>query len=438
MIFPQPLLIFICLALPAYFIYFLKRHLWAVAFVATVTIVDIFNSQTYMNLAAILLFGIVVIPHLWVNRSKLIKNKATWPFAAYFVLLVILGAYHGFLQPWPDVTGLRSVKDQAGMRTVLHLGRTFLEFCVMLYLVLQIERQPKETLKTYLKTVFFGSIALCVGAVLERVLEFDFYHFFTGGRAYIMTFRSRSLALEPRDLSQNLAHGILMLPFTPFGAWKYWMVIPFLIFGFYATFSFSGIVVLAVGVFTLAAYFVLQRREQLRKYKAKIAIGLILMLTGLGVGFNFLPAYPKEYLITHLGFLSAPSVTEKLEVYDAAAMNFLNQNPKYYLFGTGPGLIYLPATSYILPRDQEVFHGGFEALPHMGLVLILSNAGLVGLFLFLFGVYYAIARKRFVKSDYVVVSCILIGIYFFQIKNFYLFGLAGLIANEGGNANQEV
>jgi hypothetical protein len=96
--------------LPAYFIYGLKRHLWAVAFVGAVTIVDIFNSQLYMNLAAILLFGIVVIPHLWANRRKLIENKSIWSFAAYFLLLVILGVYHGFLQPWPDVTGHRTFR----------------------------------------------------------------------------------------------------------------------------------------------------------------------------------------------------------------------------------------------------------------------------------------------------------------------------------------
>jgi predicted membrane metal-binding protein len=69
----------------------------------------------------------------------------------------------------------------------------------------------------------------------------------------------------------------------------------------------------------------------------------------------------------------------------------------------------------------------------MGLVLILSNAGIIGLLLFLFGIFYALKKKKPIRSDYVVVSCILIATYLFQVRYFYIFGLAGLIANEGSD-----
>jgi hypothetical protein len=180
------------------------------------------------------------------------------------------------------------------VRTLLHLGRTFLEYCVVMYLVLQIERQPKETLRTYLKTIFFGSFALCGGAIFERLLKLDFYHFFTGGRAYIMDFRSRGLAYEPRGLSQNLANVILLTPFMPFGAWKYLAVILFLIFGFWATFSFSGMIVLAVGAFTLVSYYVLSQRNQIQKMKSRIILGSVLLVVGMGLVVNFYPLIRKN------------------------------------------------------------------------------------------------------------------------------------------------
>jgi hypothetical protein len=386
-------------------------------------------------LSAVLLFGMICIPYLIHERKTIFQlNSISW-FATYFLLLMLLGIYHGFLFPWADPTGQRTYKDQAQMRTILHLGRTFCEWSAILYLAIQIRKNTAQILEAFLRVAFASGLILCGGAFLEEAFSFDFYHFFTGGREYLNPERVRGFAYEPRGLSQNLAQLVLLLPFLPMNQLKYLAVPLFIYFGIYKTYSFSGVAVFGLGFLVLLIVYGPILLKSVKASRYKIALGSVAVALMLVGSFAALPKGPRQYMLERLQIISSNGIAEKLEVFDAAGINFLNHNPKYYLLGTGPGLIYLPAGDYILKRDQPIWHNRFEALPHMGLVLILCNSGCLGLFIFLTGTILAYRRNKLLPRPYLALALCLVAIYFLQMKYLSILGFAMLIA--GCDADNE-
>lgn len=429
MIFPQPLMIVLCLLIPAYFLYLRKEPQRAVCWIAWVTVLDIFNSQLYLNLPAVVLFGFVALPYVWIRRRSVFRGGGPGAFVAFLPLLVVLGIYYGLVNPWPDPTGSRSPKDLAPARALLHLGRTLLEFSTAFFLMTEIQSRARTTVSTYLRTVFFGSIVLCLSAIAEKYLRMDAYHFFTGGRELLLPDRLRGFSYEPRGLGQNLVYATILLPWTPLPRWKYLAAPVFLVIGFVGAFSFTGAMVLITGALSLCVYLLLKNRSLVRRNLVKIAAGVAASVAAFSLLLSMVPRSGKDYMAERLNVLRSPRIVEKLEVFDAAAINFLNHHPEHYLLGTGPGLVYLPATHYILPRDMVLWSGGFQALPHMGLVLILSNAGLLGLSLFLLGLWSGF-RKKSPFSQTGMLGTMLMGIYMIQIRYFFLFGLACMLADD--------
>jgi hypothetical protein len=428
MTFYQPLMLAICALLPAYLIYVKNRNDLAVVWLALIIVLDIFNSQLYMNLSAILIFGSVSIPYLIRHRKELNRNSAIKVFALYFIYLSLLGLYYGFVNPWPDLTGLRSFKDQAQCRAILHLGRTFCEWSAILYLALQIEKDQRTTVSLVLKTIFFGAIVLALSALAEKYFQFDFYHFFTGGRELMLSDRPRGFAYEPRGLAQNLVYAILLTPFVKLKKWKY-ALIPFFAFvAIYFTISFTGMAILLGGIGLLAIVYAFTRPRGLKLDLRGFAFAVAATIGVFALLIILLPKTSTEHLNTRLDYLSQSNIAEKLEVFDAASINFLNHQPKHYVFGTGPGLIYLPAGDYIVARDRPIWGNHFEALPHMGLVLLLSNSGIIGLILFCWAIYLGVKSKHKTHPLLFAVGVLLVGLYFIQIRYFFVLGMACLLA----------
>jgi hypothetical protein len=430
MIFPQFLLLFLCLALPVLALYFWKRADLAVAWVALITVLDIFNSQLYMNLSAALLFGIAVIPHLWHQRETLFRHPGARWITAYAILLGILGAYYGHWSPWADLTLSRSIKDQAGMRSILHLGRTVLEWATAAFLLLELEKSPRKTLSIYLRTLFICSIVLAVSGIAEKWLQVDFYHFFTGGRELLLPDRPRGFAYEPRGLSQNLAYALLTLPFVPFGNWKYFTLPIFLFIGFGFTFSYSGILVLLSGVFLLFALRFGLRGAGLSGSRTRWTLAAFAIPLLLGLTLKSLPETSRNYIHERFQYLSERGFAEKFEVFDAASINFFIHQPQHLPLGTGPGLIYLPASEYIVERDKPIWGNRFDALPHMGAILVIANSGVLGLVLLLYPFFSAFRRKRKTPDALLFVGVVLFGLFFVQIRYYFLFGAAALLCRK--------
>lgn len=427
MTFPQPILLALCFLIPVLFIYVLKRPSLAIAWVAIITVLDIFNSQLYMNLSAILIFGVAVLPYLWFKRKHWLSHVELRWVATWLALLALLGCYYGHISPWPDLTHLRTFKDLAGMRSILHFGRTLLEWAVVLFLMMELEKNPSRAFRAYTNALFFSSLILAVSALAESLLKIDFYHFFTGGRELLLPDRPRGFAYEPRGLSQNLAYALLMLPFVTLGRLKYLAIPLFLFIGFGFSFSYSGILVLISGVCILLCLRLLMKSSfSLGSPKLWVS-GALGLMVALSLTFRTLPDTSKNYIATRFHYLSEGGFADKFEVFDAASINFFMHQPRHLIFGTGPGLVYLPASEYIVERDKDIWGNKFEALPHMGLVLILSNMGLIGLFLFLGPLLALIRRKSRAPDSLLVIGVLFLGLYLIQIRYYFLFGAAALL-----------
>jgi hypothetical protein len=437
MVFPQVLLLSLCVLVPALTLYVWKRPAVAVAWVGLITVLDIFNSQAFMNISAVLLFGAAALPYLWIHRRSLLGHPELRWMSGFFVLLAILGVYYGHLDPWPDLTHERGIKDQAGMRSILHFGRTVLEWATALFLLIELEKNPKKTTSIYLKSLFFGSLVLAASALAESWLKVDFYHFFTGGRELLLPGRPRGFAYEPRGLSQNLAYALLILPFLPMGRWKYAAFPVFLFVGFGWTFSYSGILVLISGITLLVLTRIFFGGRQITGSLRTWALGVTGALFLLALAIRTMPPNSKDYIATRFQYLFEHEFAEKFEVFDAASINFLMHQPKHLAVGTGPGLIYLPASEYILERDKIIWGNRFDALPHLGIVLVISNAGIIGLLLLLTPFALALIRKRPEPDPLLFLGIVMFGLFFIQIRYYFLFGIAALLCRAAWNRPPE-
>lgn len=389
---------------------------------------DIFNSQSYMNLPAIILLGLVSLPQLFKNRTEFLGDPIFKALSVYFALLIVLGIYHGFISPWPDLTGQRSLKDQSQFRAILHLGRTFLEYCAILQLTLNLRKHGDRAFYLFTHTTFYLGLILCGFSVLEKNIPFDFYHFFTGGREFLETTRPRSLAYEPRGLSQNLMYCVLMLPFTRFKKWKYLVVPVLLFFACVYTISFTGVAVLIAGTALLLVGGFFLNRTRLKR--ALIPLGAMMMIATIGgtVAWTKISENSKIHLRARFDQIIKGDLASKFEVFDAAAINFFQHHPKHLVFGTGPGLVYLPASEYVIERDRPIWGKRFEALPHVGLILTLSNAGFVGIALFGTFLGLLVLRGQRSRSSMWLLGIALALLYLLQLRYHYLFGVACLWA----------
>ncbi|NDG86303.1 MAG: hypothetical protein EBX52_14840, partial [Proteobacteria bacterium] len=244
---------------------------------------------------------------------------------------------------------------------------------------------------------------------------------------------------EPRGLAQNLAYALLTLPFVPGGRLKYLAVPLFLFTGFGFSFSYTGILVLLSGLGLLViTRFLCKSRGTGGSTRSWLA-GLIAVPLLLALTLSFLPRSSKDYIAARFNYLSEKGFAEKFEVFDAAAINFFMHHPEHLVLGTGPGLIYLPASEYIVERDKPIWGHRFDALPHMGSVLVISNTGLAGLALLAIPFLIALGRRLRRPDDLLFLGSALFGLFFVQIRYYSLFGIAALLSkSEDGVSGPEV
>ncbi len=414
-----------------------KKHELLAYWIAFICVIDLFNSQQFLNISAFKLTGLVVTPYLISQFKVIFKNKLIRLLLVYFSYLLILGVIFGLIFPWVDPTGIRAVKDLAPSRAILHLGSLFLEFMAIIYLGVQFSKK-KSLIDSFFLVFLLGVLITCIGAFIESYFLVDIYHFFTKGNQMIMnSLRPRGFSYEPRGLGQSTAVGLTLLMFYYDRIPKkvLFISLPFCIyFGFIMSMSAAGIVTLLIGL-TLTIFFSLLKKR-LAFFKSSIfKITLILTLL-LPLSYFVLGQQTKDNFKSHLGkrsyILFGTSFLEKIEDQEAAALNFLVKNPLHFLIGTGPGLIYLPSVEYridkYLSQDHQPEKNAFNTLPHMGWLLQLSNGGALslGLLIFIFFAFYQNLRRENSDSSnrhlqlFLLLSCL----YLFQIRLIYYAALS--------------
>jgi len=433
MIFPQPLLILIALLIPLFLI-FKNRHQNLIQWIGFICVVDIFNSQQYLNLSAFKLAGFILIPYIIKDYKLLLTSKPFKILLVYFLYLCLLGCYFGIINPWVDPIKIRVFKDLSLARSILHLGSLFLELIVILYLSLNFKKN--ENIDHFFYAVFAGILFINFGAILEYFFRIDLYKFFTNGSPMLLMFdRPRGFTYEPRGLAQNTAIGILLSYFyiNHIKNKKFLFIfIPlFLIiiyFGLIKAMSTTGYITLFLGTITIFISQLYLKQISLNKKTICIFFSIIVLFPSI---YFLMPEQTQKRYIKHFttrnSLLLKTELIERFEDQEAAAINFFIQNPRYSFLGTGPGLIYIPSVAYRIDKYLHIDtdkNNQFNYLPHMGSILQFSNSGIIGCIFLFFLIRLCILELKKTKKDYLSIFLLLTTLYFFQIRLIYYAGLA--------------
>jgi hypothetical protein len=394
----QLLLFVTILAVPLFLM--MKRDgdrllLWLVAVICT----DVFNARTAVNVSAASMAGLLLIPYS--ARLLLAFRRApavAWA-AAHFAYLVLLGIAFGFAFPWVDTIG-RPLNLQAPGRTVLYLMREAAGFSIAVFVGQQVAKAGRPD--RVLTAVLIASIATSAFAMLEYVTGISWYLLFNEGRLAptYWNFRVRGLNFEPRALGTIIAHGFVIAILCIAYRRRIQLAIGTLGSGAAAILlsgSTSGVIAAAAGA---GAVSLAQRR--VRRRLLRYGIPLVLVVGAIAwANWNRVAAL-QQLLSVRVGSTVRygpastwfQEVAFRLETFDTAAALFLAANPIYWLIGTGPGLVSIPATPYLPITPYTIIYvgPGVNSPPTMGIVLELANGGVIALALW-FGFVLSAARS---------------------------------------------
>tara|TARA_R110000868_G_scaffold155691_6_gene382202 strand:- start:74577 stop:75893 length:1317 start_codon:yes stop_codon:yes gene_type:complete len=421
-----------------------KKYEILSCWLALICMVDIFNSQAYLNLSALKLTSIALIPFYIRELSSLFKIKQFRIIFYSFCYLLILALYFSFVSPWVDETDFRPKKDLPPIRPILHLASNILEFMAFVYFG-KLASANKKLVSIFFKSVIASGLVLSISVLLELIFQFDFYHFFTSGtKLKFMSGRPRGFSYEPRGLAQSTGFALLITI-------MYWkdiktqlktlITITCFYLGFILPASATAVISLCWGLALILTIRLVTRRKI--EIKTKQILQFLLCTAVIVVSTFLLPEKTVNTISSHFKerytSLSSGSILSRLEDQESSAMNFLIENPAYLITGVGPGMIYIPGVDHREARFAEsnpfTKSSPFNVLPHMGLILLLSNGGLIYLSLF---AYLLTTSWKYLKQKprSIELVVLLFGLYLLQVRIPYLFFLSIVMMhsyNRGAN-----
>jgi len=238
--------------------------------------------------------------------------------------------------------------------------------------------------------MLIGTSIAALSGILEFLTHIDFYQLLTGIEYGSDPNRLRGFCYEPRGLGLIAGIGLLLslLLFSQQPSWKLFGLCCLHAPSFFLAGSTSALIAAGMGAMLLMLF-----NHKFRLYILIFTmIGLLSLSLLVMTKYQLLVSYienarlrltidrierPPENIIENLAF--------RMDILDGPALLFLYSNPLNLLLGSGPGLVSLPATEYIPP--SWYFHWtaktGINTPPTIGLILELSNTGIIGLWLWL-------------------------------------------------------
>jgi hypothetical protein len=320
-------------------------------------------------------------------------------------LLAVLMLVYGYLLPWPDKTGERAWSQRSEGRSVVNFSATLSHVSVALYVASCMKMQQyRSRIIGYMLT---GTTLASLGVILEVVTQTDYFALLSSkAHEWALTVggRARGLNGEPRTSGSLAAMGIILL-LRPQLRQQPWYVLLLLLHAAAIAFTTStlGLILLVAGVLTLLAF--------TRRLDIVVAVSVFGTVTLLVISawfgsspFEMWQQYTGERVASREDVFDSrtpvDSFVQSLEIFDASALGFLLHRPEHLLFGTGPGLVSLPASDHVPAGNaQAIFGDRIDSIPHMGLLRVVSDSGLVGLLLWVWNVVALSAALRKVASD---------------------------------------
>lgn len=430
----QLLLLVIALAIPS-ILFALGKKKWVLAWVCITMFVHIFDTQLVTNLAAGRLVGLLYLPVAIASYRSWLPLKPAKAYLVNFVYLLLLGILFGFIFPWVDTTGQRPFTLTAPGRVIVYFIRTLADLSLTIFIFHELKKPGR--LLFIARMLIVGSVLTAsFGAISLFKADLDFYNLITGLRYInlVVMARSRGLSFEPRGLGMACVYGILILLIYPSRlSVKKIFALATCTLGFVAAFSTSSLALLAGGI--ASSWYRLPQRARIT-----VSIGIIvctlfgsvsynLFPTRLGTGIdNILVRVVPSKRLERLGGVSpknfAETIAFQMDGFDASALLFLANHPIYAITGTGPTMVYLPASNYLLPGAYTAAYRdvGINSPPTLGLLLELANSGILGIVLWFvqvlscYGALYTLSKRQKTPMWKMGRTFFLIGTIFYLIQ----------------------
>ncbi len=392
----QIILLLIAFLVPA-FLLVTKRERWLLGWVSVTMFVQIFDTTIITNLPAGRIVGLLYLPIALKQGREWMQLKPIRAWMINLAYLVILGIAFGWIWPWPDITLSRPFTLLPQGRSIVIIVRMLSDFSLAIFIANQLKRA--DSLMYMSRALILGSTVTALAGLFYLATKIDLYYPITSlGEQGLLIDRARGLTSEPRVLGLCCAYGVMILLLGRSRVVRGWQVLLVIhLLALLITYSASSFALLGAGVLTAMIFFTNRERG--------VVIGTIVLLSLITAGtFIYAPDRIGQAVDTLQLRLDpnyklsgipqgtfAQEIAYRLDVFDASAMLFFLEEPLYALIGTGPGLITLPASFHVPPGTYSAIWTpeiGVNSPPSHGILLELSNSGVLGILLWIVHFYW--------------------------------------------------
>jgi hypothetical protein len=388
-------------------LFVLKRHDLLLGWVCLTLFVQLFDTTLLTNLPAPRIVGLIYLPTAVKTFREWWGLKPVKAWVINYLYLLILGIIFGILWPWPDITMMRPFTLTAPGRTIVYSIRLISDTSLTLF----VANQLRETGNLYLlgRALVVGATLSALAGLLTFFTGFDLVYAITDFQDQLLTAdRAHGLSAEPRGLGLACAYGLMILLIGQKKLFRFWPAFLLVnLAGLLSTVSTSALALMMTGIVTGWVFFSNRTRG------AILALILVAVILLFGASVFFPTQFESAVHTVQLRIDPSyklngippgsfgQEVAYRLDVFDASAMLFLLEEPFYALLGTGPGLVSLPASSHVPPGLYSAIwtpEVGINSLPFHGILLEISNGGLLGVTLWLFQVITCWMALRFLAN----------------------------------------
>lgn len=402
----QFILLAIAVGVP-FVLFRMKQYNLLLGWACLTLFVQLFDTTVLTNLPAPRIVGLMYLPTAIKAFREWWGLKPVKAWVINYLYLLILGVIFGFLWPWPDTTMMRPYTLTAPGRTVVYSLRLISDLSLTVFAATQLRNAGNLYLVG--RALVIGATLSALAGLLTLFTKFDLVYAITDFEDQFLTAeRAHGLSAEPRGLGLACAYGLMILLIGQKRLFKLWPVLLVInMAGLLSTVSTSALALLLAGVITGWVFFTNRTRGAIL---ALILLAVILLF-GASV---FLPMQfssavqtiearidPSQKLSGIPPGTFGQEVAYRLDVFDASAMLFLLDEPFYALLGTGPGLVSLPASLHVPPGLYSAIwtpEVGVNSLPFHGILLEISNGGVLGVLLWFFQVITCWIALRFLAN----------------------------------------
>jgi len=338
--------------------------------------------------------------------------------------------------------GYRTWTQQASGRSVVTLVRYLSEFCIALYLAWTILTN-KVNMQFIIKAIGWITVVSFLVGIFEYVSGFPLIRSLIQDTPKILADRFLGLCGEPKTFGRNAALAYVIILAYYLKIEKNKKLLFFIIIN-----TLAIILSLSASTFILFALFNIFILANTRKLQV-----LFLILPLAFVGYWLIrdnPVFEEtkikidkallgsedllEYSNTATG---AMAVVSRFDIFDHLGYIFLLNNPVYFLTGTGPNLISIPASEYVADYPMYSFYaeiGGIDSVPNVMFNNVLAASGIMGLILFTVFFYrlyeFAKTDKTGFSKNLVVIALIFNMVYFSIVLLFLTGVIVGILCRQ--------